>query len=284
MGPLLTDLLEHLRLERLEDNLFRGDSRDVGSNRVFGGQVLGQALNAAAYTVESRVVHSLHAYFLRAGDIHAPIIYDVDRARDGRSFTNRRVVAIQHGRPIFNLAASFQIEETGLEHQHPMPDLPGPESLKDLTAYSREFEGEIPDNLRRLFAHQRPFEFRPVQKPIFFETEKRPPRQQVWFRAVEKLPEDDQLHRCLLAYVSDYHLLITALLPHGIPFPAGSIQTASLDHAMWFHRSMRVDEWLLYDIYSPSASGARGFARGYVFTRDGQLVASDAQEGLIRQR
>jgi len=284
VGPLLKDLLEHLRLERLEDNLFRGDSRDVGSNRVFGGQVLGQALNAAAYTVDSRVVHSLHAYFLRAGDIHAPIVYDVDRARDGRSFTNRRVVAIQHGRPIFNLAASFQIEEAGLEHQHAMLDVPGPDSLKDLMTYSREFEGEIPDNLRRLFAHQRPFEFRPVQKPLFLSTEKRPPRQQLWFRAVDKLPDDEQLHRSLLAYVSDYHLLVTALLPHGIPFPTSSIQTASLDHAMWFHRPVRVDEWLLYDVYSPNASSARGFARGYVFSRDGVLLASDAQEGLIRQR
>lgn len=284
MSPVLTDLLEHLSLERLEDNLFRGDSRDVGSDRVFGGQVLGQALNAAAYTVESRVVHSLHAYFLRGGDIHAPIIYDVDRARDGRSFTNRRVVAIQHGRPIFNLAASFQVEEAGFEHQLPIPDVPGPDSLKDLMDYSREFDTEIPDKLRRLFAHQRPFEFRPVQTPLFFETEKRSPRQQVWFRAVDELPTDDQLHRCLLAYVSDYHLLITALLPHGVPFPGGNIQTASLDHAMWFHRPVRVDEWLLYDIYSPSTSGARGFARANIFASDGRLVASTAQEGLIRQR
>jgi acyl-CoA thioesterase-2 len=268
MHPVLHDLIELLQLERIEDNIYRGQSRDIGSAQVFGGQVLGQALSAAHFTVAERRAHSLHAYFLRRGDMNAPIIYEVDRARDGGSFSVRRVVAIQHGRPIFNLAASFQKPEEGLEHQAEMPDVPGPDGLQDLTEVSPEILKVIPEKMRRYLTDKRPFEFRPVRP--------------VWIKAVDKLPDEASLHQNLLAYVSDYELLGTSTLPHGLPFGQGRVQMASLDHALWFHRDMRVDEWLLYSFDSPNASGARGFARGQFFTEDGCLVASAAQEGLVR--
>ncbi|MBT8137652.1 MAG: acyl-CoA thioesterase II [Gammaproteobacteria bacterium] len=280
MTGALEDLIKLLRLERLEKNLFRGQSRDIGSPRVFGGQVLGQALSAAQQTVEGRRVHSLHAYFLRAGDVNAPIVYDVDRSRDGRTFTSRRVVAIQHGQQIFHLAASFQLPEEGFEHQDEMPDVPGPEELADASSYHPE--GEVPDKLSRFMSRQRPFEFRPVQTPAFLTEEKAPPRQQFWFRTTAAVADEHGLHTTLLSYVSDYGLIGTATMPHGISFPKGNVQLASLDHAMWFHRHARIDDWLLYDCDSPSASGARGLARGQVYARDGRLVASTAQEGLIR--
>ncbi|MDH3647243.1 MAG: acyl-CoA thioesterase II [Gammaproteobacteria bacterium] len=280
MKGSLEDLIELLRLERLEKNLFRGQSRDIGSPRVFGGQVLGQALSAAQQTVEDRAAHSLHAYFLRAGDVNAPIVYDVDRSRDGRSFTSRRVVAIQHGQQIFHLAASFQRPEQGVEHQDEIPDVPSPEDLPDASEYHRS--GKVPDKLSRFVSRQRPFEFRPVQTPAFLSEEKLPPRQQIWFRTVAKLPDEETLHKTLLAYVSDYGLVGTATMPHGISFIEGNVQVASLDHAMWFHRDARVDDWLLYDCDSPSASAARGLARGAIFSRDGRLIASTAQEGLVR--
>ena len=274
------DLIEVLQLERLEKNLFRGQSRDIGSPRVFGGQVLGQALSAAQQTVEGRVVHSLHAYFLRAGDVTAPIVYDVDRSRDGRSFTSRRVVAIQHGQQIFHMAASFQVEEAGFDHQDPMPDVPGPDELRDASEYHPE--GEIPEKLSRFVMRQRPFEFRPVHAPAFVTADPQPPYQQTWFRFAGALPDDPDLHRTILSYVSDYSLIGTATLPHGISFYESNVQVASLDHGMWFHRFARVDDWLLYACDSPSASGSRGLARGQIFTRDGKLVASTIQEGLIR--
>ena len=282
MHPVLEDLIALLTLERIEENIFRGDSRDIGSPQVFGGQVLGQALSAAQHTVESRVAHSLHAYFLRRGDINAPIIYEVDRARDGGSFSNRRVVAIQHGRPIFNLAASFQRPEVGLEHQADMPEVPGPDGLKDLTEVASELLEKIPLKMRRYLTDKRPFEFRPVRPFNFTEPEKLPPVKHVWIRAVDKLPRDQALHQNLLAYVSDYELLSTATLPHGLVFGRGTIIMASLDHALWFHRSFAVDQWLLYSMDSPSASGVRGFSRGQLFTEDGVLVASTVQEGLVR--
>ncbi len=281
-GEVLADLLRLMRLERLEDNLFRGESRDIGSPRVFGGQVLGQALSAAGRTVEGRSVHSLHAYFLRAGDVDAPIVYEVDRSRDGKSFTSRRVVAIQHGRPILNLAASFQRAEQGLEHQSRMPDVPPPEDLPDSRHYDRETLSRMPEKMRRYLSFQRPFEFRHVEAGDFLRPAKRRPRQFVWFRALGSLPDSPELHGILLAYVSDYNLIGTAILPHGVSYLHGKLQMASLDHAMWFHREGRVDQWLLYALDSPSASGARGLARGQVFTRDGVLLASTAQEGLIR--
>ena len=282
MNQLLDDLIKVMTLERLEMNLFRGQSRDIGSPQVFGGQVLGQALVAAPAAAEDRVAHSLHAYFLRRGDFNAPIVYEVDRALDGKHFSSRRVVAIQHGRQIFNMSASFQLPETGLDHQIPMPEVPPPESLPDLESHYREVAHELPAAARRVLEQKRPFEFRPVQPPDQLRREKSAPLKYIWFRAVDKLVADEALHRCLLAYVSDFHLLDTALNPHGISLISPDLVIASVDHAMWFHRSVRVDDWLLYAVDSPSASGARGFTRGSVFARDGRLVASAAQEGLIR--
>lgn len=282
MHPVLKDLITLLSLERIEDNIFRGDSRDIGSPQVFGGQVIGQALSAAQRTVEGRVAHSLHAYFLRRGDVNAPIIYEVDRARDGGSFSNRRVVAIQHGRPILNFAASFQNPEEGLEHQADMPDVAGPEGLKDLTELAKGMLTHIPTKMHRYLTDKRPFEFRHVE-PVNFETrEKLQPTKHVWIRAVDKLPDDPALHRNLLTYLSDYELLGTAILPHGLSFNRCNLIMASLDHALWFHREVKMDEWLLYAMDSPNSSGARGLARGQFFTAEGMLVASTVQEGLIR--
>ncbi|MGH8336499.1 MAG: acyl-CoA thioesterase II [Gammaproteobacteria bacterium] len=282
MNRLLDDLIKVMTLERLELNLFRGQSRDIGSPQVFGGQVLGQALVAATATADERVVHSLHAYFLRRGDFNAPIVYEVDRALDGKHFSSRRVVAIQHGRQIFNMSASFQLPETGLDHQAPMPAVPAPEELLDMESHYRDVADQLPPAVRRMLERKRPFEFRPVQRSELLRRDKSAPLKYIWFRAVEKLPDDEALHRCFLAYVSDFHLLDTALKPHGISMISPKLVIASIDHAMWFHRSVRVDDWLLYAIDSPSASGARGFTRGSVFARDGRLVASASQEGLIR--
>jgi len=282
MDTRLTELLQLLDLERLELNLFRGVSRDLGAPQVFGGQVLGQALVAASRTVEGRLVHSLHAYFLRRGDFHAPIVYQVERSRDGRSFTSRRVVAIQHGQPILTMSASFQAPEPGSEHQAAMPEVPPPEQLTDLAELMPDVLARLPEKVRRFFEHQRPFEFRHVRPPDYRKPEKRPPLKQVWFRLVGRAPDEPALHRALLAYVSDYNLLDTANLPHGQSW--FELQMASIDHALWIHREFRVDDWLLYAIDSPSRSSARGFARGSIFSRDGTLVASVAQEGLIRER
>jgi len=280
--PVLEDLIGLLRLEQIEDNIFRGDSRDIGSPQVFGGQVIGQALSAAQNTVDGRVAHSLHAYFLRRGDVKSPIIYEVDRARDGGSFSNRRVVAIQHGRPILNLAASFQDPEEGLVHQATMPDVPGPEGLKDFTDVAKDMLQYIPSVMRRFMTDKRPFEFRHVE-PVNFETpEKLAPKKHVWIRAVDTLPDNPVLHQNLLTYVSDYELLGTAMLPHGLSFTRGSVIMASLDHALWFHGEVKMDEWLLYAMDSPNSSGARGLTRGQLFTQDGRLVASTSQEGLMR--
>jgi len=277
----LPELLKILDLERIEDNLFRGDSRDVGAPQVFGGQVLGQALVAASRTVEGRQVHSLHAYFLRRGDLSVPIVFEVDRSRDGGSFTSRRVVAIQHGQPILTMSASFQVEEPGLDHQAPMPAAPPPESLRDLAVVEAEVIERMPHKVNGYFRNQRPFEFRAVSPDDYLTREKRPASKLVWFRVIGKLPDDQALHRSLLTYVSDYHLLPTATMPHGVNFL--ELQVASIDHAIWFHRDLRVDDWLLYAIESPSASGARGFSRGSIYARDGALVATFAQEGLIRE-
>ena len=282
MHPVLEDLIALLQLERIEDNIFRGDSRDIGSAQVFGGQVLGQALSAAQHTVDGRVAHSLHAYFLRRGDMTKPIIYEVDRARDGGSFSTRRVVAIQHGRPIFNLAASFHQPEQGLEHQAGMPDVPGPDGLRDLFDVSPEVLEKVPMKMRRFLTEERPFEFRPVERLSFTEAVSLPPVKHCWIRAVDSLPDDPPLHQNLLAYVSDYELLGSSVLPHGLNFVSGRVIMASLDHALWFHRECRADRWLLYAMETPNAAGARGFARGQLFTEDGMLVASTAQEGLIR--
>jgi acyl-CoA thioesterase-2 len=284
MDHRIADLLTLLELEQLEVNLFRGESRDIGSPQVFGGQVLGQALTAASATVEGRIVHSLHAYFLRRGDYNAPIVYQVDRSLDGHSFSNRRVIAIQHGEQIFNMAASFQVQEDGFDHQVEMPQVPLPDALPDSSRPPPELLERLSERMRRFFVQPRPFEFRSVQPIDYLRPRRAAPARQLWFRAVGRLPDDEKLHRCLLAYVSDYFLLDTATLPHGTSFPSSSIIMASIDHAMWFHRPLRVDEWLLYAVESPSASGARGFARAGLFGLDGRLVASTAQEGLVRTK
>ncbi len=284
MDQSLQDLLTLLELEPLEENIFRGLSRDIGTPQVFGGQVLGQALAAASRTVEGRSVHSLHAYFLQWGDVNAPIVYEVDRARDGGSFSSRRVVAIQHGAQIFNMAASFQVPESGLEHQAAMPAVPGPDSLQDIVELARARGGDLPARMQRLLNYRRPFIVKPVQPGQFLAPEKLEPAKHVWMKAVDRLPDDEFIHNALLAYISDYELIGTATLPHGLHASRGGLQMASLDHAMWFHRNLRVDEWLLFDLESPNASGGRGLARGQVFRQDGTLVASLAQEGLIRLR
>jgi acyl-CoA thioesterase II len=283
MNARLADLQQQFELERLEVNLFRGQSRDTGSPQVFGGQVLGQALRAAHSTIEDgRVVHSMHAYFLRRGDFTKPIVYQVDRSRDGGSFSARRVVAVQNGEQIFICSASFQTPEQGLEYQVTAPTVPSPDDLKPMTMPSQAEIEKLPEKLRRWLKIERPFEFRPVQPynplvPVASE-----PVRQIWMRAVDKLPDDDTLHRCLLAYISDYWLLDTSTMPHGSSFLRGNLVMASIDHAIWFHRPARVDDWLLYSLDSPSSSGARGFARGSLYSRSGVLVASTAQEGLIR--
>ncbi len=282
MHAALDDLIALLELEQIEDDIFRGDSRDLGSPQVFGGQVLGQALSAAQATVVGRAAHSLHAYFLRRGDTAARIVYEVDRARDGGNFSNRRVVAIQHGRPILNLAASFQNPEEGLEHHAPMPAVPGPEELKPLHEYVRDLPDSVPMKLRRFLTEKRPFEFRPVRPIDFGRREKLPPVAHVWIRAADGLPGDQALHQNLLAYVSDYELLGASTLPHGLSFARRNVIMASLDHALWFHRRVEIDEWHLYSIDSPNASGARGYSRGQFFREDGTLIASTSQEGLVR--
>jgi acyl-CoA thioesterase-2 len=282
MRAILADLLRLLELERIEKRIFRGESRDLGGARVFGGQVLGQALTAASYTVEGREVHSLHAYFLVAGDVNAPIVYEVDVARDGKSFSNRRVVAIQHGQPIFNMTASFQVPEEGLEHAAAMPQVPGPDGLPDVREMPADVLAKVPEKMRRFLTHERPFEFRPVEPIHVVAPPRAAPVRHIWVKTVDALPDDAHLHRNVLAYVSDYQLVSTATLPHGIHFAEGNVQLASLDHAMWFHRPFRADEWLLYAMDSPNASGARGLAMGRFFTRDGRLVASTAQEGVVR--
>jgi acyl-CoA thioesterase-2 len=278
----VAELIALLDLETVEVNIFRGTSPQDRSQRVFGGQVLGQALVAATRTVEDRLCHSLHAYFLLPGDPKIPILYEVDRSRVGKSFSSRRVVAIQHGRPIFHVSVSFQVEELGLEHQIDPPNVPLPDDLPSEDDFRREMADKIPPQYREHFLRKRPIEIRSTDCRDIFSPDKRPPHQSVWVRATGPLPNAIALHQCVLAYASDMTLLDTALLPHSIGWFSEKIQMASLDHAMWFHRRFRADEWLLYVQDSPSASGARGFNRGLIYTKDGKLVASVAQEGLMR--
>jgi acyl-CoA thioesterase-2 len=284
MPNAIETLLSILDLEPLEHNLFRGRSPQVGWQRVFGGQVIGQALVAAARTVEGRAAHSLHAYFMRPGDPSVPIIYEVDRIRDGKSFATRRVVAIQHGEAIFSMSASFQVEEQGFDHQLPMPSVPPPEDLPSESDLKALFVEKAPEPVRRYWERERPLELRPVDLRHYLSREPLEPVQQVWIRATGRLPDDPNIHRSVLAYASDMTLLDTALFAHGRNIFDRDLQVASLDHALWFHRPFRIDEWLLYNEDSPSASGARGFSRGSLFSRDGRLIASVAQEGLIRRR
>jgi acyl-CoA thioesterase-2 len=284
MSNVLDELVELLRLERLETNLFRGQSQDLGWGNVFGGQVLGQALSAAEQTVgDDRPAHSLHGYFLRTGDAKKPIVYDVDCIRDGKSFTTRRVRAIQNGKAIFSLSASFQKVEDAFDHADEMPQTEGPDGLPSEQELAQRFAELIPEPLRDRALCDRPIESRPVDPQNPLAPEVRPPRRHVWYRASGKLPDQPSLHQYLLAYASDFNFLGTSMQPHGVSYLTPGMQVASLDHAMWFHRPFRFDEWLLYVVDSPSASGARGLVRGQFFTRDGRLVASTAQEGLIRR-
>lgn len=278
----LKTLLEIFELEPIEQNIFRGVSYDLGFPNLFGGQVLGQALMAATQTVErDRVAHSCHAYFLRAGDAKAPIVYQVNRIRDGRSFTTRHILAIQHGRPIFDMSASFQVPEEGFEHQEPMPlEVPQPETLKTQQALYADEDGRLPEPL----SIARPVEIRPVDPQDKRRSEPGEPARQNWFRATEPMPDDVNMHHALLAYASDFELLSTALMPHGKSIMNGEVFAASLDHALWIHRPFRLDDWLLYDMHSPNACNSRGLNFGRIYSRDGTLVASVAQEGLIRPR
>ncbi len=286
MESVLAELLDMLRLETIEKTVFRGRSQDLGWGRVFGGQVLGQALYAAKHTVPSdRPVHSLHGYFLRPGDAKKPIVYMVDPIRDGRSFTTRRVVAVQNGKAIFNLSASFQVVEEGFAHADAAPhDVPGPEGLKSQSELAKVWTAGMPEAIQRRATAVRPIEIRPVTPQDPRRPEITEPRRQAWFRAIDTLPDDPVVHRNLLAYASDFSLLTASLLPHGVTWLTPQVQVASLDHAMYFHRPFRLDDWLLYDIASPTASGARGLAHGRFFDRGGNLVASTLQEGLIRDR
>ena len=285
MRPAVAELLDTLDLEVLERNLFRGRSPQVGWQRVFGGQVIGQALVAANRTVEDRPAHSLHGYFLRPGDPSVPIIYEVDRIRDGRSFTTRRVVAIQHGEAIFSMSASYHRPEEGLSHAFEVPpDVPKPDELPAEAELRALMIEKAPDNMRRYFERERPIELRPVELRHYLSDERLEPRQFVWMRATDRLPDDPAVHQAVLAYLSDMTLLDTALFAHGKSVFSKELQMASLDHALWFHRPFRADEWLLYAADSPSSHGAVGFTRGMLFAQDGTLVASTAQEGLMRVR
>lgn len=281
----LDSLVRLLDLEPLEVNLFRGLSPQIGWQRVYGGQVLGQALVAAVRTVEdARIAHSLHAYFLLPGDPSVPIIYEVERIRDGGSFTTRRVKGIQHGKAMFSMSVSFQKPEPGFDHQTPMPDVPAPEDLPSEMDLARQMLERVPENMRQYWQRERPIEMRPVDLSRYLVAKPRTAAQHIWLKANGRLPDTPALHQCVLAYASDFTLLDTALIAHGKLMFDADIQLASLDHALWFHRPFRADEWLLYVQDSPSASGARGFCRGSVYTRDGVLVASVTQEGLMRQR
>ncbi len=278
---LLQSLVDHLNLEQIETNLFRGVSEQMGSPRVFGGQVIGQALIAALRTVEDRPCHSLHGYFLRAGDPSIPIVYEVDRIRDGRSFATRRVVAIQRGEAIFTMSASFQLVEEGLSHEAVMPDVPMPDDLPSEKELLAARSADLTDAMREMLSRERPIEMKRIEPMDFMNPKKAEPVQHVWLRARDKLDDDVAMHQCMLAYASDMGILSTCTLPHGMSFMTG-LMTASLDHAMWFHRKFRVDEWILFAQDSPAAGGSRGFNRGTMFTQDGTLIASVAQEGLIR--
>lgn len=285
MSTAVADLIAILDLEQIEKNIYRGVSPQVGWQRVFGGLVISQALVAAARTVEGRAPHSLHAYFILPGNPAAPIIYEVDRIRDGKSFATRRCVAIQNGQAIFALSASFQVEEIGLEHSFAMPDAPKPGSLASEKDIIKQFGHLMPDSVRRYFERERPIELRPVDLSRYVARgRKLPPKQLVWVRAVAPLPDDPAIHRAVLAYLSDMTLLDTALITHGKSVFEPTMQVASLDHALWFHRPFRADQWMLYSQDSPNSNAARGLTRGLIYAEDGALIASVAQEGLMRDR
>jgi acyl-CoA thioesterase-2 len=280
---VLEELLGLLKLEKIEENIFRGQSQDLGFGSVFGGQVLGQALSAAYQTVPAqRCVHSLHAYFLRSGDAQKPIVYNVDCIRDGKSFTTRRVMAIQKGRAILNMATSFQVDEPGFDHQDSAPKPAGPDGIASELELALKVADQIPATIRDKILCKKAIEIRPVNPVNPFAPDKRKPLRYVWFKAVGRLPDDPVIHQYMLAYASDFGLVATALYPHGQSYWQPQMQVASLDHAMWFHRDFRMDDWLLYVMESPNAGKARGLNNGRIYTQGGKLVASVAQEGLIR--
>ncbi|OUS26298.1 acyl-CoA thioesterase II [Gammaproteobacteria bacterium 45_16_T64] len=286
MNNLVDDFLQIMDLETLEQNLFRGKNREMDGRSVFGGQVVAQALMAAHRTLrEHRQAHSLHGYFLRPGDVSAPIVYEVDRIRDGGSFTTRRVIAIQHGEVIFNLSASFQEDEDGFEHQaNPLPDVPPPEDVEHELELRKRVAHNIPEKFREAFLQPRLIEIRPIDPVDYFQPEAKQPYKKSWFRVPGTLNGELGVHQAALAYASDFGLLGTGMLPHKLSFMSPNVQAASLDHAIWFHHAFRADEWLLYDMESPSSSGARSFNRGQIYNQAGILVASIAQEGLMRVR
>lgn len=284
MTEVLQKLVQLLVMKPSGEDCYQGETEDLGFRNVFGGQVLGQSLMAAYHTVENRVAHSMHAYFLRPGKHGEPIEYQVTRVRDGSSFSTRRVLAIQGGREIYEMSASFQVQEEGFSHQFDKPECKDPESLMSELEIRRKFKHLIPEKVREQFTEDRPVEIRPVKPTNYIKPDIRPPYKQNWFRAIDQLPDDPAIHQCIFAYSSDFGLLGTSMNPHGVTFMQRGMQVASLDHAIWFHRPFRVDQWLLYDMDSPSASGGRGLNRGNIFTESGELVASVTQEALIRQR
>ncbi|MCP3943617.1 MAG: acyl-CoA thioesterase II [Desulfobacteraceae bacterium] len=281
---VLEELLRLLKLEKIEENIFRGQSQDLGYGNVFGGQVIGQALSAASQTVPGNFhAHSLHGYFMRAGDAAKPIVYTVDCIRDGKSFITRRVVAVQKGRAIFSMAASFHSQEQGFTHQDPMPEIQGPDGIESDVEMARRLSDQIPPAVLEKLLCKKPIEFRVVNPVNPFSPTPRPPEKYVWFRAMDKIPtKDAAVHRYILAYASDFNLMSTSLQPHGKTFWSPDMQVASLDHSMWFHRQFAMDDWLLYVTKSPSACNGRGLNTGSIYTRDKKLVASVAQEGLMR--
>lgn len=283
-GVALANLVALLDLKPIGDDLFEGTSPKSRWQRVYGGQVLAQALVAAQRTVQGRICHSLHAYFLRPGNPKRTIRYQVQRSRDGHSFSARHIVALQNDKPIFTMSASFQLEEEGLRHQTPMPDVPPPDALKGEAEWRETAAAQLPEEIRPWFLCERPIEIRPVTPEDRYSGKQHPPRQIFWMRAKGKLPDTPSLHQCVLAYASDMSLLDTSLLPHGATLFTPGLQLASLDHAMWFHRPFRADDWLLYVQDSPSAAGARSFNTGALYREDGTLIASVAQEALVRQR
>ncbi len=283
MSQVLDELLDLLTLETIEQGLYRANSQDLGFGRVFGGQVIGQALAAAKQTVSTEFsINSFHSYFLRMGDVKKPIVYDVETIRDGRSIATRRVKAIQYGQPIFYLTASFHILEQGFDHQSPMPQVDGPDNLKSELDIAREFKHMIPESVREKFTTDGPIEIRPVEAVNILSPSKLDPKRHIWMKANGKLPDDTRVHKYLLGYASDFSFLTVAGQPHAISFMTPKLQMATIDHSMWFHRDFRFDDWLLYEVDSPSASGGRGFVTGKFFNRQGKLVASTAQEGVMR--
>ena len=285
MSQVLNELLALLKLEKIEQGIYRGQSQDLGFRALFGGQVMGQALSAAKETVEeSRLVHSLHSYFLRPGDAKKPVVYEVEKIRDGKSFSTRRVQAIQNGKAIFYMTASFQYPEQGFDHQDVMPDVPPPEEVSSYSDFILQNTHKFPEKIKDKFLAEKPIELRPIEQYNWYKPEVAEPVCNMWIKANGYLPDDLRIHMYMLAYTSDFHFLPTALFPHGVSHFQPNFQIATIDHAMWFHRPFRFDDWLLYSIQSPSASNGRGLVRGQIFNRQGELVASTMQEGVIRQR